>query len=192
MLATYQWYIIGAIALVVLLIIIALFNGIINAENRAKRGWADVIAYERNKLKLMPELERLCKGYTSFEGQTQMQITQLRQAIASLDQFDIEPDKLKTVQNLASELNKGLQLQVENYPDLKASNVFQQLMTDWRETQENVTAAISVYNHTVALFNDKIQMFPSNAVNGALLKRKVLKPFHDAEAQMSFEYQPNF
>ena len=64
-------------------------------------------------------------------------------------------------------------------------------MKDWRETNENVTAALSVFNRTVEIFNNKIQTFPNVIINALLLRNSPIKPFDDKEALMSFEYRPN-
>ena len=52
----------------------------------------------------------------------------------------------------------------ENYPDLKASNNFLELQTQWSEIEDRLQAARRAYNSSLKLLNDKKEMFPSNIV----------------------------
>ena len=60
------------------------------------------------------------------------------------------------------------------------------------EQNENVGAAISIFNRNVELFNNHIQIFPNNIVNTMTVGKKAVRPFRDAAALQNFDYRPNF
>jgi LemA protein len=65
-------------------------------------------------------------------------------------------------------------------------------MREITEQQENIGAAITIFNGAVEVFNNSIQMFPNSFVNGCLNKKSIIIPFSDSQASAAFEYKPNF
>ena len=66
------------------------------------------------------------------------------------------------------------------------------MMDDIQEQNENVGAAISIFNRNVELFNNHIQVFPNNLVNTMTLSKKAIRPFTDNLVTENFDYKPNF
>ena len=112
-------YIIIGVAVVAILYLVVLYNSIVSVKNQAQRGWADVISYERNKLKIIPKLEEVLKSYEDYEGNILNSITGLREHISKLDNYDISADKLNETESLTRKLQSGISLHAENYPDFK-------------------------------------------------------------------------
>ena len=67
---------------------------------------------------------------------------------------------------------RSLNVVIENYPELKANDIYLKMMNEIEEQNENVGAAITIYNRNVELFNNQIQIFPHNIINNMFLKRK--------------------
>ncbi|MBI2048064.1 MAG: LemA family protein [Parcubacteria group bacterium] len=172
-------------------IIIGIYNGIISRKNRVKRAWADVIAYERQKMKVIPELERGLKEYQKFEKDTLAQVTELRSSLNRLSGDTVNPSALQMVETLSKNLLAGLKVTFEAYPELKTSNLYQKWMKELTELQEQITAALAIFNRGVEDFNNGIQAFPANLVNANLNKEKPIDIFTDRAAQAEYEYQPN-
>ena len=80
----------------------------------------------------------------------------------------------------------------KNYPELKANELYLKMMSEIEEQNDNVSAAITIFNRNVELFNNHIQIFPNNIINTATLGKKKLRPFRDNQASQSFDYRPNF
>jgi LemA protein len=55
----------------------------------------------------------------------------------------------------------------ENYPDLRATQNFQQLSRNLSETEDEIQASRRIYNSNVQAYNTKIQMFPNSVVAGS-------------------------
>ncbi|MGM0766673.1 MAG: LemA family protein [Pseudomonadota bacterium] len=174
-----------------LIFIITTYNGIINRKNAVKRAWSDVITQERQKNKILPELQKSVDQYTGFESGLQSKITQLRSKLNELQDNAPDAAKLQQVEKLSEKVMHGIQVSMEAYPDLKASELFNNLMREISEQQEHIGAAIRIFNYNVEQFNNGIQNFPANMVNGMLNKEVQLNTFTDTEASEGFEFRPN-
>ena len=64
--------------------------------------------------------------------------------------------------NMLTDSLKSLFAVAENYPELKASENFRQLQAQLSETEDKIAYSRQFYNDTVLMFNNKVQMFPSN------------------------------
>ena len=172
--------------------IVLLYNRIISSFNTAKRGWADIITYELNKLNIIPKLEESVQKYQSYEGNILPQIVKLRNAMARLDRNIINPDDLSEIQEISNILDERVRFTVENYPDLRSVELYLRFMHEWAEACKDVTAAIAIYNSCVCEFNNSIQYFPGLIINGMFLRKEALNEFTDSTANANFKYQPNF
>ena len=178
------------IALIVLIIMIR--NSIVRHHNATIRAWSDVASYERQKLKILDGLQPLVEQYSSFEKGTLEKVTELRQNIMNLNINDADISQLQRIESLNKQLMHSLNVVVENYPELKANDIYLKMMAEIEEQNENVGAAITIYNRNVELFNNQIQIFPHNVINNMLLGKKAVRPFRDQSAAQSFDYRPNF
>ena len=61
---------------------------------------------------------------------------------------------------------RGLMVNVERYPDLKASQNFLALQEELSSTENKISFARQAYNDSVTRYNNKIQTIPSNLVAG--------------------------
>jgi len=171
--------------------LISIYNSIISARNGAERAWADVITYERLKNEVIPEIEKVAGEYKKFEESVLLEITRLRSAIGHLDAGKIQPELLGDVERLTRSVQERITVAVENYPELKSSQVMMSLMSEISDKQENV-AAITIFNQTVQTFNNTIQYFPNHIINEKFNKFDVLPVFRDSEAEAGFECRPDF
>lgn len=184
--------IIFGIPVLIIIMIISSYNSIISTFNTVKRSWADVNTYERQKVNILDSLEPLVSQYASHESSTLKDITALRQNIVDLNKKELDTDALTKVQQGTDQLIKGLSVTVENYPELKANTVYLDLMSQIKSQNENVGAAISIFNRNVEIFNSKIESIPTNIINGLLTKKSRVQEFKDSTAEKNIEYSPNF
>ncbi|MDX3774860.1 LemA family protein [Chromatiaceae bacterium AAb-1] len=182
--------IIFAVAAAILaVIIIVIYNGIITRLNAVERAWANVITQERQKNKIIPALEQLTEQYQLYESGVMTQITELRSALQNLSADDVNTASLAQAEQKTTNLIKGLQVAVENYPELKASETFSNLMREISNQQENIGAAIRIFNQNVEDFNNGIETFPNSLVNRQFNRKQKIQTFTDSEAEQGFEYQ---
>lgn len=181
----------GAVIIGLSVFVATIYNGIVDRFNKVKRAWSDVIVQERQKDKIIPELERAVQDHNAYESSLLKDITALRSAMNSLSEGDIDTSKLADVENKTQDLLKGINVSIEAYPELKASELYNNLMVELTEQQENVGAAIKIFNSNVEHHNTGIESFPNNLVNNVLNKQKVLASFSDSETSNNFEFKPS-
>ena len=178
------------LALVILAIMIR--NTIVRHHNASIRAWSDVASYERQKIKILDGLQTLVEQKTSFEQGTLEKVTELRRNILNLNINSTDVSQLQRIESLNQELMRSLNVVVENYPELKANEIYLKMMNEIEEQNENVGAAITIFNRNVELFNNYIQVFPNNIINTLTLSKKAIRPFRDQAATQNFDYRPNF
>ena len=178
------------IAVVVACIIIR--NNIVRHHNASVRAWSDVASYERQKIKILDGLQPLVEQYSGFEKGTLEKVTELRQNILNLNLNNTDVSQLQRIESLNKELMRSLNVVVENYPELKANEIYLKMMNEIEEQNENVGAAITIFNRNVELFNNHIQVFPNNIVNTMTMGKKAIRPFRDQAVTQNFDYRPNF
>lgn len=177
------------IAMVIVLIVI--FNGIVTRKNAVERAWAGVITQERQKNKILPELEKLISEHKEFEQGLLSKITQLRSGVSALSADNINAEQLAELEQSMKAVVSGINMTMEAYPELKTASLFERMMREVAEQQENIAAAIRIFNQNVEAFNAGIEVFPANLVNKALNKEARILVFSDAEAASGFNYSPN-
>lgn len=183
------WILIG-IGTVLVVMAIVINNGIIARRNMVKRSWADVVTYERQKNETLPALEKEAANYKEHEQTLLADITALRSAIGKASRGDVDTDSLAQIEAATSQLMSSFNVAVEAYPDLKMADVTMSLMKEISELQDNVAAAISIFNANIESFNTGIQIFPNSLINGLMAKEKPFKPFENEAATTSLGYSP--
>lgn len=177
---------------VLVVIIIRIRNNIIRHHNASIRAWADVASFERQKVKILDGLQPLVEQYANFEQGTLTQVTELRQNIMKLNINDTDIGRLQQVESLSKQLMQSLNVVVENYPELKTNEIYLKMMHEIEQQNQNVGAAITIYNRNVEVFNNYIQIFPNNIINTATTSKKPIRAFRDASVTQNFDYRPNF
>lgn len=172
-------------------LLIWIYNGIVQRYNAVDRAWASVMAQQRQKNKIIPHVESLVEQYKLHEASVLAEVTKLRNTLHSLDEKNMDTAKVAKAEEQTRSLIQGLKVAVEAYPDLKASDSYLKVMTEISEQQQQVGAAIRIFNGNVEDFNNAIQMFPGSFVNRLFNRKHSINSFSDKEAQADFEYKPN-
>ena len=140
-------------------------NGLISKKNNVKNAFASIDTLLKKRYDLIPNLIETVKTYMKHEKSTLTEITELRAKAMSGDLSDSE--KMAIDQKM-SKLMGGIMVAVENYPDLKANQNFLQLQASLNEIEEQISAARRAYNSSVTVFNNAVEMFPSNIIAGLM------------------------
>ena len=61
----------------------------------------------------------------------------------------------------------GLRVVAEQYPELRATENFQQLSRNLSELEDEIQASRRIYNSNVQAYNTKIQVFPNSVIAGS-------------------------
>ncbi len=151
------WIIIG-IVVILAIVLAAMYNGLVRLNVRASEAWSDITVQLKRRADLIPNLIETVKGYAKHEKSIFEDVTKARAATLSAqgpaDTAKAEGDFQKTM--------KSLFAVAENYPDLKASQNFQQLQAELTDTEDKIQASRRFYNGVVRDFNTKRKVFPTN------------------------------
>lgn len=150
------------------------YNSLINLRHMAERGWSQVDVQLKRRHDLIPNLERVVKGYRDYESQTQTFITELRSQIDATP-LGKEGADYKGISTMLSAV-------VEKYPDLKASESFLKLHEALIDTEQRIALARDYFNNTATYYNTRLSIVPDRyAASIAGLKPFVLMGAADFE-----------
>ncbi len=171
-----MYWIIGIIVVIVLIVlyIVATYNGLVGMRNRVKDQWAQIDVQLKRRFDLIPNLVETVKGYASHEQET------LKGVIEARNKFNVAktPEEEMAANDQLSNFVSKLFALSEAYPDLKANQNFMSLQSDLKDTEDKIASARQFYNDTVLTLNNKIEMFPSNIV--ASMFKFTKEPFFEA------------
>lgn len=154
-------YIAIGIVVVLLLVIIGLYNSLIVKKNAVDNAYFSMDVMLKKRHDLIPQLVDTVKGYMQHEKQLLSELTTLRQQFEST-QLPVN-DKVK-LENQLNTILQQVRVQVENYPDLKASVNFLKLQGAINEAEEQLAASRRFYNAAVNDYHNGIQTFPSSVI----------------------------
>lgn len=154
--------IIVVIAIVVFIagFVFTAYNSLTRLRNKVKAQWAQVDVVLKRRADLIPNLVETVKGYATHEKETLDAVIKARNTYTTASSTE---DQMKSSGELTQALSKLLMLG-EAYPDLKANTNFISLQNDLKETEDKISFARQFYNDTVYMYQNKIEMFPSNLV----------------------------
>ena len=157
----------GIAVLIVIFIIFGSYNSLITLSESVDAGWAQVENQYQRRADLIPNLLSTVQGAADFESETQEKITALRtQAIAARDSWnsaDTPSDQIiaaRAIDNVASAF-RGLNINVENYPQLRATQNFETFQAQLEGTENRVSVERKRYNDAVRNYNIKIRRVPT-------------------------------
>lgn len=173
--------IIIAAIIIVVVFPLMLYNSLIRKRNQVENVFASLDALLKKRYDLIPNLVATVQNYMQHEKETLTKITELRSKAIS---GNITPNESIELNNQISNILKSIQVQVENYPDLKASANFLQLQGALNEVEEQISAGRRAYNAVTTDYNTSIEVFPSNLLASMMnFKRRPLFEISEAERQ---------
>lgn len=159
------WIVLGIIA-VVALFLWATYNGLVRLNVRVQEAWSDITVQLKRRADLIPNLVESVKGYAKHEKQVFQDVTEARSNVLSATTKG--PEATAKAENQFEGALKSLFAVSEAYPELRASENFQQLQAELVDTEDKIQASRRFYNGGVRDLNTKIQQFPANLVAGVL------------------------
>lgn len=154
--------IIVVIALIVLagLIYILIRNSIIGSRNRVDEAWSGIDVQLKRRHDLIPNLVETVKGYAEHEQATFTRVTDARAEAMKAGSVEATQEAEAKLSGALTDLRAV----AENYPNLRATENFQQLSRNLSEIEDEIQASRRIYNSNVQAYNTKIQVFPNSIV----------------------------
>ena len=164
------------VVLVVLgLIVASLYNRFVQMRNRVDNAWAQVDVQLRRRYDLIPNLVETVKGYASHERATFEEVTNAR---TRAQQAGSVPEQAAAENVLTAAIGRLFAV-AEAYPELRASENFQQLQAQLGDTEDKIRVARQVYNDTVLTYENARETVPTNLVASMFSFDE--KPFFEIE-----------
>lgn len=142
----------------------ATYNGLVKLNVRVQEAWSDITVQLKRRADLIPNLIESVKGYAKHESGVFQAVTEARANV--LNATAKGPEATAKAENQFETALKSLFAVSEAYPELRASENFQQLQAELVDTEDKIQASRRFYNGGVRDLNTKIQQFPANLVAG--------------------------
>lgn len=144
------------------------YNAIQSKDEAVTAAWSEVLNQYQRRADLVPNLVNTVKGYASHEESVFTRVTEARAQVGTLKitpEMLSDPAAIAKFQSAQGELSSALTRLMavsENYPDLKADGLFQNLQAQLEGTENRITVARNRYVAAVQDYNTYVRSFPQN------------------------------
>jgi len=167
------------IVIIALLIIYGFitYNSLVKLNNQLKEAFSTMDVFLKKRWDLIPNIVGTVKGYAKHETDTLEGIVKERNNYNKMT----TDEKIDTNNNINENIPKLFAL-AEAYPDLKANKNFMDLSKQLKTVEDDIANSRKYYNGAVKVFNNKVEMFPSNII-AKILGYKSQKMFTIEESE---------
>ena len=150
---------------VLVLYFISIQNKLVKSDEICKNALKQINVQQVSRFDALAALVKLTKDYSAHEFETLTKTIEARRVVSAA--APTVSDVNANEQALA-----GLKAQIlataENYPDLKANEMYLKTMGSVTSYEENVRLSRMTFNDTVTRYNNVVRMFPSSLVASIL------------------------
>ena len=147
--------------------IIAIYNRLVTLKNRYQNAFSQIEVQLKRRYDLIPNLVEVAKGYMAHERETLEAVVSARnnaaavlKAIGEQGAGGAEMGQLAAAEGALGRALGALNVTMEAYPELKASENMQQLSEEITTTENRVAFSRQGYNDAVTAYNTYRQSFP--------------------------------
>jgi len=152
-----MWTTLGIIAFIAV-VFVFLYNRLVALRQTRNNAFSDIDVQLKQRYNLVPQLVETVKGYASHEKETFENVTNARAQVGAAKGATGER---VAAENVLGGALMGLLAVAENYPDLKADQNFQKLMTELSDLENKIAAARRFFNNATAEYNTSREQFPA-------------------------------
>ncbi len=151
-----------AVLLLLALAVVVIYNRLVRLRNRSENSWAQVDVQLRRRYDLIPNLVESVKGYAAHEQTTFEDVTKARTAAQQAQGIAEQAQ----AENMLTAAIGRLFAVAEAYPQLRATENFQQLQAQLADVEQKIAVSRQVYNDTVLTYDNALETVPTNIVAG--------------------------
>lgn len=155
-----MWIILIVVLVLLVLYVVKTYNSLVVSRNKVRDQFSQIDVQLKKRFDLIPNLVETVKGYAKHESETLESVIQARNNYANAK---TDAEKLEA----SNEMSRGvmnIMALAESYPDLKANTNFVDLQNQLKDVEEKISYARQFYNDSVLMYNNKVEMVPSNIV----------------------------
>lgn len=159
--------IVAAVVVILVAWAISAYNGLVIKDENCSKQWSKVESQYQRRMDLIPNLVNTVKGYASHEEATLLKVIEARNQASQIkvDAENMTQEQLnnfqQTQENLSSAI-RGLNIVVEQYPDLKANQNFLELQSQLEGTENRIAVERQRYSDVVNEYNTSVRRFPNS------------------------------
>ncbi len=150
----------GGVVFLLVIYFISTYNGLVVLKMRIQEALSGIDVQLKRRADLIPNLVETVRGYAKHEKEVFENVTKARSALMKAG----SPGEKAQANNMLTGALKTLFAVAEAYPQLRASENFQELQKELGDTEDKVAYSRQFYNSNVLDYNAKVQMFPSNLI----------------------------
>ena len=192
----FKWVALGLIGILILfglavgLYAVTTYNSLVSLDQAVQSQWAQVENVYQRRADLIPNLVATVKGAAAFEKSTFTEVAEARSKVGQISAQGLQgiannPQAFARFQQAQDGLSSALShlmAVVERYPDLKATQNFQELQAQLEGTENRIAVERMRFNEAAQAFNTRRQSFPTNIIAGFFGSRFNPKPYFKAQA----------
>jgi LemA protein len=156
---TAVWIVLGVLVIVAIAWVL-IRNSMIGSRNRVDEAWSGIDVQLKRRHDLVPNLVETVKGYATHEQKVFERTTQARADAMRAGSVEATQEAEAKLSGALTDLRAV----AEQYPDLRATENFQQLQRDLNQIEDEIQASRRIYNSNVQAYNTKIQIFPNSLI----------------------------
>jgi LemA protein len=144
------------------------YNTIQQKDEAVKAAWSEVLSQYQRRADLIPNIVASVKGEANFEQTTLQNVIEARARATSIQatpELINDPEAFARFTQAQGQLTGALSrllVTVENYPNLKANQAFQELRAQLEGTENRIAIARNRYIKSVEDYNVFIRQLPQN------------------------------
>jgi LemA protein len=157
-----RWIKIGIAALVIIILAvssISTYNGLVTADQQVQKAWSTVESMMQRRADVIGSQVNVVKGYMQHEEKVLSEIAAARAVL--YDNYSDVNSKIAADERLSAAGRQILAL-AENYPELKAGDLFENLQVEIEGSENRVSVARKDFIDAVQEYNTKVSRFPGN------------------------------
>jgi len=157
-----RWIKIGIAALVIIILAvssISTYNGLVTADQQVQKAWSTVESMMQRRADVIGSQVNVVKGYMQHEEKVLSEIAAARAVL--YDNYSDVNSKIAADERLSAAGRQILAL-AENYPELKAGDLFENLPFEIEGSENRVSVARKDFIDAVQEYNTKVSRFPGN------------------------------
>lgn len=160
-----EYIIWGLLALVVILgvVVVSTYNALVNRREAVRNDYRQIDIQLDRRFKVFESLINTVKSYMDYEKSTLKDVVALRSQAVDASKAGDQNSKM-AAENKISQIARGLNVQFEAYPELKANQNVLQLQEEISTTENKLAFAKQAYNDGIERFNGFVQSFPTNII----------------------------
>lgn len=147
-------------------------NKLVANEENVSSSWAQVENAYKRRADLIPQLVATVQGAANYEKGTLTEVIEARSKATSVqvDANELTEANVAQFQKaqdaLSSALTRSMNVVVERYPELTATQGFRDLQVQIEGTENRITTERGRFNESVNAYNKMLRMFPNNIIAG--------------------------